>query len=365
MTDDQPRKNRLLRLFPIAMGIIFTYEILSVVFFIGSFILGIIVTALTGTSIDKTLLGWVVYVYIAIAIVNLVAFAPALLALLMVGMLGLVIYWMITYLPLYMKYPGDKKLLQELGNENACARKNAILECGRRRLVISEDLLTQIVLSDPELDVMLCAYHVLNDLGKPIPGTIFNALGNSSDGTQKIILLMLLEKTGTDRHTGPLTELFIQDLDREVRGTILSMFERMATTNTDSLLKMLGVVSEKEHKIKILHMFQNTTDIRIVEPLIALLPQEPDLEVRLLIYTLLRNSKDIRCIEVFLRALNDNDIEVRNLAAETLKSSGITYQAKETIKEIVKVPCKYCGSLVEVTDRACVSCGAPLNPYHR
>jgi hypothetical protein len=33
---------------------------------------------------------------------------------------------------------------------------------------------------------------------------------------------------------------------------------------------------------------------------------------------------------------------------------------KETVKEIVKIPCPYCGSLVDITWRNCGSCGAPL-----
>ncbi len=33
---------------------------------------------------------------------------------------------------------------------------------------------------------------------------------------------------------------------------------------------------------------------------------------------------------------------------------------KETIREIVKVPCGYCGTLVEITATKCPSCGAPL-----
>jgi hypothetical protein len=33
---------------------------------------------------------------------------------------------------------------------------------------------------------------------------------------------------------------------------------------------------------------------------------------------------------------------------------------KETIKEIVKVPCSHCGTLSPVTEQKCPSCGAPL-----
>ena len=37
-----------------------------------------------------------------------------------------------------------------------------------------------------------------------------------------------------------------------------------------------------------------------------------------------------------------------------------TQQTKETIKEIVKIPCSYCGTLVEQLSSFCTSCGAPL-----
>lgn len=36
---------------------------------------------------------------------------------------------------------------------------------------------------------------------------------------------------------------------------------------------------------------------------------------------------------------------------------------KETIREIVKIPCKYCGTLVDVTLTRCPSCGAPFTRW--
>jgi RNA polymerase subunit RPABC4/transcription elongation factor Spt4 len=36
------------------------------------------------------------------------------------------------------------------------------------------------------------------------------------------------------------------------------------------------------------------------------------------------------------------------------------YKEKEIIREIVKVPCDYCGSLVDVTSEHCPGCGAPF-----
>jgi len=33
---------------------------------------------------------------------------------------------------------------------------------------------------------------------------------------------------------------------------------------------------------------------------------------------------------------------------------------KETVREIVKIPCRYCGTFSPVTEQKCSSCGAPL-----
>ena len=36
-------------------------------------------------------------------------------------------------------------------------------------------------------------------------------------------------------------------------------------------------------------------------------------------------------------------------------------RVKEIVKEIVKIPCKYCGNLNEITTSKCQTCGAPIN----
>jgi hypothetical protein len=41
--------------------------------------------------------------------------------------------------------------------------------------------------------------------------------------------------------------------------------------------------------------------------------------------------------------------------------SGPVIHEKEIIREIVKVPCAYCGVLMEITNSKCPSCGAPIN----
>lgn len=50
-------------------------------------------------------------------------------------------------------------------------------------------------------------------------------------------------------------------------------------------------------------------------------------------------------------------------AAEQLVATGALDRAmvrEVVIKEVVRIPCKYCGSLVENTARKCLDCGAPL-----
>ena len=47
------------------------------------------------------------------------------------------------------------------------------------------------------------------------------------------------------------------------------------------------------------------------------------------------------------------------LNTQAMTGSHVVYE-KETIKEIVKIPCAYCGTLVENTASKCPSCGAPF-----
>ena len=55
-------------------------------------------------------------------------------------------------------------------------------------------------------------------------------------------------------------------------------------------------------------------------------------------------------------------LELAKWSLKSVSASTITTQ-KEVIKEIVKVPCEYCRTLVEVTQTNCPSCGAPLRPH--
>ncbi len=91
--------------------------------------------------------------------------------------------------------------------------------------------------------------------------------------------------------------------------------------------------------------------------------KDKDADVRQYSIYFLKNSGDIRAVEPLMEALEDENVEVRNAAARALKKFNVQAVPKEIIKEIVKVPCKYCGTLVENTAQKCPSCGAPLNPF--
>jgi hypothetical protein len=104
---------------------------------------------------------------------------------------------------------------------------------------------------------------------------------------------------------------------------------------------------------------------QIIEPLIELAMNEDEI-IRGAAVLFLSIQKDVRSYEPIKRALNDKSPFVRNAAATAIKNLGLdlgnkeVYIEKETIREIVKIPCKYCGTLMENTSRFCPSCGASL-----
>jgi hypothetical protein len=52
--------------------------------------------------------------------------------------------------------------------------------------------------------------------------------------------------------------------------------------------------------------------------------------------------------------------EYQQMKKQNMFGQNQVIREKETIKEIVKIPCKYCGTLVEITATRCSSCAAPL-----
>lgn len=109
--------------------------------------------------------------------------------------------------------------------------------------------------------------------------------------------------------------------------------------------------------------------IGYVEPLLVLM-RSPRPEIRAGSMILVAGYNDIRSYGPIKSALRDESPAVRDIAAICIKELNIQvaedreiYVEKETVLEIVKIPCKYCGTLIENTSRACASCGAPLKPY--
>jgi len=129
-------------------------------------------------------------------------------------------------------------------------------------------------------------------------------------------------------------------------------------------------------------------DSRAIDPLIAAV-RDPDKIVRLEAVRALDKFDDPRAIEALKTARKDSSWEVQAAAAKALgdfssdltgldgqtdvplsnnfpmdfsmpQTDGGTIIEREVVREIVKVPCKYCGTLVEITKSSCQSCGAPF-----
>ncbi|WP_424359742.1 HEAT repeat domain-containing protein [Methanocella sp. MCL-LM] len=99
----------------------------------------------------------------------------------------------------------------------------------------------------------------------------------------------------------------------------------------------------------------------MVEPLLNHM-KSPLPEVRLWAIILISVLEDVRSWEPIRNALNDESPMVRNAAADAMRQLKIPMDigTKQVIKEIVKIPCKYCGTYIENTCTTCPSCGAPL-----
>jgi len=50
--------------------------------------------------------------------------------------------------------------------------------------------------------------------------------------------------------------------------------------------------------------------------------------------------------------------EMKNLSAQATQTTQPTY-VREVVREVVKYPCPYCNSLIEVISARCPICGAP------
>ena len=114
------------------------------------------------------------------------------------------------------------QLWGRLESENATVRLYAIRECGSRHLLKAEDKLTSMVLTDPDLDLRLATYHILEGMGMSKMRVILNALNNPPNNGYKINIIRLLGRISNNRQVDSLTEAYLKDTDTFVRLAILS-----------------------------------------------------------------------------------------------------------------------------------------------
>jgi len=340
------------------------YLLLSVVAIPLLFFVCLLVTSLTGGDLSQSQAGQIFLYAFILAVLNISSIAPIVLGAWLTILSAYAILYAVIIIPRLIESYSHYQLNHLWGmleSENATNRLYAVRECGSRRLLTAEDKLTSMVLTDPDLDVRLAAYDVMEGFSRPKMGVILNALNDAPNNGYKINLIKLLGKITKNRQVFALTDLYLKDSDVDVRLAILAVFDGFYPADTvDLLLKMMSASEDKKLKLKLLSVLHKYDHILTVEPLVKMLKTETDRDVRLAIYSVLGDIKDVRSNEVFFQALQDGDPEIRNLAAETLKRLGIKFANRDVVKEIVKAPCKYCGTLVEVTCSNCISCGAPL-----
>lgn len=180
----------------------------------------------------------------------------------------------------------------------------------------------------------------------------------------KLRLFAILHKYGNTLSAERLLTLLNAESDPDLRAAIFVSLDRMPPAEVlDGLLRLLAASPDNDLKVRILTMLSKYGTGTPIDTLINLLNTETDADIRLLIYRSFRDINDVRSNELFYRALKDEDVRIRDFAAATLKALGVVIAPREIVKEIVKVPCKYCGSLVDITCHKCLSCGAPLSLY--
>ncbi|MDY0000252.1 MAG: hypothetical protein RBU30_03040 [Polyangia bacterium] len=72
---------------------------------------------------------------------------------------------------------------------------------------------------------------------------------------------------------------------------------------------------------------------------------------------------DVKAAALYLQEIEGFKEACQRHQAEAAESSGTAPPAvirEVVIKEVVRIPCKYCGNLVENTAKKCSDCGAPL-----
>ncbi len=159
---------------------------------------------------------------------------------------------------------------------------------------------------------------------------------------------------------------------------------------TVSVVPLIGALTDPDPNIRssAASILGTLSDIRAIEPLIAAL-RDNDQDVRLEAVRSLDCFDDPRTIGPLKELLKDPSRDVQSAALSALGDfsteltglpktpskpdryndsegggdevpSESVVREREIIREIVKVPCKYCGTLVEITKSSCQSCGAPF-----
>lgn len=99
----------------------------------------------------------------------------------------------------------------------------------------------------------------------------------------------------------------------------------------------------------------------LTEPLLEIVKSQFP-EIRAGSLRLVGVLNDARAYEQIRSALQDDSVLVRNVAAEVVDDFKVPVREVsrvEIIREIVKIPCEYCDTLIENTCTFCPCCGAP------
>jgi hypothetical protein len=143
-----------------------------------------------------------------------------------------------------------------------------------------------------------------------------------------------------------------------IRSSIKDKAQVNATTyilSTQRITIKSGLIGKKEEDID-LHRIK---DIKVTQGLKDRAMGIGDIEITL-------NDVDPKNSKIMLEEVKDpNHIKetIRKAMIAEKTAQRTTHVHKEVVKEVVKVPCKYCGGLIESTSTKCIVCGAPLNPF--
>jgi hypothetical protein len=188
-------------------------------------------------------------------------------------------------------------------------------------------------LGDDNTFIRLYAAEALGDINDRVAvNPLINAL-NDKEFLVRSKAVEALGKIGDDRAVKPLLRM-VNDRDKGVRNIV----------------------------------FETLCDYRFVEAIISVL-DDKERDTCINAIKILEKVDDVRAVEPIMKMVYDPDAEIRNTAALALKNKNIRIVpreapvVKETIREIVKIPCKYCGTLILNTSVKCSNCGAPLSPF--